>query len=144
MEAYDTGASGWPRRHCRHRSRDRRSAALRPVVPSALLPVHRGGHMRTIGVLVAALLAALGSAAAAQTARSLSGDDLFALQVASDPRVRPGGGAVAYVRQSGDIMTDRMARSIWTVDIASGAQRPLVSGPGQHYDPRWSPDGSRI
>ena len=80
-------------------------------------------------MLVAALLAVLGSAAAAQPVRSLSGDDLFSLQLASDPQVRPGGASVAYVRQSGDVMTDRMARSIWSVDVASGAQRPLVAGP---------------
>jgi dipeptidyl aminopeptidase/acylaminoacyl peptidase len=70
--------------------------------------------------------------------------DLFQLQVASDPQLRPDGRAIAYVRAAGDIMTDRMNRSIWLIDIATQKQQPLSAAPGQHASPRWSPDGTRL
>src|SRR5205085_12376791 len=58
--------------------------------------------------------------------------------------VRPGGRTIAYVRASGDIINDRMSRSIWLVDVATGNQVPLANAPGQHASPRWSPDGTRL
>ncbi|MEO6432790.1 MAG: S9 family peptidase [Sphingomicrobium sp.] len=70
--------------------------------------------------------------------------DLFQLQLASDPQVRPDGRMIAYVRSSGDIMADRMSRSIWLIDVASGKQQPLAAVAGQHSSPRWSPDGQRL
>ena len=70
--------------------------------------------------------------------------DLFGLQMATDPQVRPDGGAVAYVRAANDIMTDRARRSIWLVDTATGAQTPLVVDDATNLAPRWSPDGSRL
>lgn len=94
-------------------------------------------HLRLSLALAAALSA---SAAPAQ----LQPKDLFSLQVASEPQVRPDGKAIAYVRASGDITADRMNRSIWLIDAATGAQQPLAAGPGQHGSPRWSPDGKRL
>jgi len=72
-----------------------------------------------------------------------SGIDLFNLTRASDVQISPDGRQVAYVRLTGDIMTDRAVPSIWLVDVASGRQQPLVTTAGAH-SPRWSPDGSRI
>jgi dipeptidyl aminopeptidase/acylaminoacyl peptidase len=79
-----------------------------------------------------------------QGSRAFTAADLFSLEQASDPQVRPDGAQVAYVRVSNDIMTDRARRSIWLVDAATGAQRPLVTGTGSHLSPRWSPDGKRL
>ena len=102
---------------------------------------------------IAALIAAclLAPAALAQApadgegpSRYFTGRDLFALEQAGSPQVRPDGQAVAYVRSSGDVMSDRMRPSIWLVDVGSGAQRPVVAGPGSHSTPRWSPDGRRL
>ncbi len=70
--------------------------------------------------------------------------DLFALEQAQDPQIRPDGQVVAYVRSSEDIMTDNARRSIWLADVASGAQTPLAVGPGAAFSPRWSPDGQRL
>jgi dipeptidyl aminopeptidase/acylaminoacyl peptidase len=58
--------------------------------------------------------------------------------------VRPDGKAVAYVRSTGDVMTDRMRPSIWVADVDGGGQRPVAAGPGSHTTPRWSPDGRRL
>ncbi|MBW8812773.1 MAG: S9 family peptidase [Caulobacterales bacterium] len=70
--------------------------------------------------------------------------DLFGLQAASDPQVRPDGGAVAYVRLRNDIMTDRAQPSIWLADLSTGAQTPLVVDEAANMSPRWSPDGTRL
>jgi dipeptidyl aminopeptidase/acylaminoacyl peptidase len=72
--------------------------------------------------------------------------DLFSLSQATDPQARPDGGAIAYVRRTYDIMTDRAHPAIWLVDPATGAQTPLGSEPGgpDATSPRWSPDGKRL
>ncbi len=75
---------------------------------------------------------------------AFTGNDLFKLEAARDPQVSPDGRQIAYVRQSGDIMADRNRASIWLVDVASGRQRPLVTGPGSYSSPRRSPDGTRL
>ena len=75
---------------------------------------------------------------------AFTGNDLFKLETARDPQVSPDGRQIAYVRQSGDVMTDRNRASIWLVDVSSGRQRPLVSGTGRYGLPRWTPDGTRI
>lgn len=79
---------------------------------------------------------------AADTAnRAFTGNDLFGLQMASDPQISPDGRTIVYVRRSGDVMTDRMQSSLWLVDVASGRQTPFAASGSS---PRWSPDGTRI
>ena len=70
--------------------------------------------------------------------------DLFGLEVASDPQISPDGSRIAYVRQTADIMTDRMRPTIWLIDTRSSQQTPLVATAGSHSQPRWSPDGTRV
>ena len=97
---------------------------------------------------VAALAVSLSAQTLAQPAegpsRTFTGQDLFGLEVATDPQISPDGSVVAYVRRSGDVMTDRARPTIWLVDTRTGAQSPLVAGPGAHVSPRWSPDGKRL
>lgn len=99
-------------------------------------------------VAFAALALGTGTAATAAPASApnplFTGRDLFDLSLASDPQISPDGRSIAYVRRSNDIMTDRAMSSIWLVDVASGSERPLVTGKGSHVSPRWSPDGSRL
>ncbi|MEO8927560.1 MAG: S9 family peptidase [Caulobacteraceae bacterium] len=98
-----------------------------------------------IGAAAAGLLAAAFPAAAQSDgpSRTFGPADVFSLRYAADPQIRPDGAAVAYVRGAYDIMTDKAARSIWAIDLASGAQSPLVEGPAAG-EPRWSPDGQRL
>jgi dipeptidyl aminopeptidase/acylaminoacyl peptidase len=94
------------------------------------------------------LLALVASPALAAPAegpsRIFEGKDIFGLEVATDPQISPDGTSIAYVRKSNDVMTDRARSTIWLVNVKSGAQTPLVAGPGAHMSPRWSPDGKRL
>jgi dipeptidyl aminopeptidase/acylaminoacyl peptidase len=76
--------------------------------------------------------------------RYFTGDDLFNLEVATDPQISPDGRTIAYVRKSNDIMTDKARPTIWLVDVATGQQRPLLAGSGSYFSPQWSPDGTRL
>jgi dipeptidyl aminopeptidase/acylaminoacyl peptidase len=100
-------------------------------------------------VILAATVALTGAshafaAPATGPSAAFTGKDLFDLSVASDPQISPDGRKIAYVRRSADIMTDRMRPTIWLIDVATGEQQPLVTGPGAHMSPRWSPDGTRL
>jgi dipeptidyl aminopeptidase/acylaminoacyl peptidase len=95
----------------------------------------------TMRVLI--LAAALLSVGAAHGS-AFSARELFGLEAASDPQIRPDGGEIAYVRSTEDVMTDRARRSIWLVETASGTQAPLGGGPASQGSPRWSPDGQRL
>ena len=105
------------------------------------------------GRLFASILGLAACAAAppvtAQTApeavgpqRTFSPRDIFALQQAGDVQISPDGRRIAYVRTGYDIMSDRARRSVWLVDVATGAQTPLVAGSAS--SPRWSPSGDRV
>ncbi len=102
--------------------------------------------LKKIGAWALLLLAAVPAQAAVPEGpeRQFTARDLFGLEVAADPQISPDGRWIAYVRRSGDVMTDRFRPSIWLVDARTGDQRPLVAGPGAHSQPRWSPDGDRL
>jgi dipeptidyl aminopeptidase/acylaminoacyl peptidase len=104
----------------------------------------------TMSIRLPVLLLAISLSAPALAApttgpsRVLTGADLFNLEIASDPQIAPDGRTIVYARRANDIMTDRTHSSIWSIDVASGTQTPLVTGPGSHGQPRWSPDGTRL
>ena len=103
--------------------------------------------MRSILLAGLSLLCFAGVARAAPAegpAKTFQPQDLFALEQAQDPQIRPDGKAVAYVRATEDIMIDNARRAIWLVDVATGAQVPIATGPGSAFAPRWSPDGQRL
>lgn len=97
-----------------------------------------------VAALALALTAPILAAPAEGPTRLFTGADLFNLEAAADPQISPDGRTVVYVRRANDIMSDRTRSTIWAIDVASGTQTPLVTGPGGHGQPRWSPDGSKL
>ena len=94
-------------------------------------------------VLFCAAAAPAAAAPLEAPAPLFEGRDLFGLQWATDPQIRPDGSSIAYVRNSYEVMTDKSRPSLWLIDIASGKQWPLATGVGSS-SPRWSPDGTRL
>ena len=100
----------------------------------------------SLALLFAATCLAPPAAAAPADAPNLlfTGRDLFDLSAAADPQISPDGRTIAYVRRTADIMTDKARSSVWLINVATGEQRPLAAGTGDHSSPRWSPDGRRL
>ncbi len=118
------------------------ATALALAAPGAVLAAPARGQTAPVSGPAPAVAAPGQEASGAQ--RAFVAQDLFRLQGATDPQISPDGKTIVYVRQSGDIMADRMVPSLWRVDVASGAQTPLVAGKGAHFSPHFSPDGTRL
>lgn len=105
---------------------------MRPTLPAALLT----------------LLAAAPTLAQAQDAsepdRRFTAERVFDIEYADGPAVSPDGGAVLYVRRSMDRLADRVESDLWRIDVATGAHRPLIAGPGSVSSPVFSPSGDRF
>ncbi len=86
------------------------------------------------------LAAAVGAAAALP----LTVEDIFQLELPSDPQLSPDGKRVVYVRGFADAMADLRRSNLWIVDRDGANHRPLTSGNTSDSSPRWSPDGSQI
>ena len=69
---------------------------------------------------------------------------VFDVEYASDPQISPDGKTIVYVRRSMDRKTDTNRGDLWTLDVATGAHRPLIVGGASKGAPRWSPDGSQL
>jgi dipeptidyl aminopeptidase/acylaminoacyl peptidase len=96
---------------------------------------------RTISVLC--LVLALGFVVHAQQSR-LTVNDIFNLELATDPQISPDGKRIIYVRQFTDIMNDRRHSNLWIINFDGTDHRPLTSGNFNDTSPRWSPDGTQI
>ena len=101
-------------------------------------------RLAALALLLSSVAALPPAQAESAAERQFTGQDLFKLEAAADPQISPDGKTIAYVRRSADVMSDRIRGAIWLVDVATGQQRPLITGPGNYGAPRWSPDGSRL
>lgn len=70
--------------------------------------------------------------------------DVFDIEFASDPRISPNGKQVVYVRNSMDIMKDRVRGRLWTIDVDGDNHRPLLDDGIDASQARWSPDGKSL
>ncbi len=120
-------------------------SGLRPRVLACLLLLAPGAQAVAQTGVAAPPQAAPRPPAAPQAVspqRVFAPRDIFAVQQAGDVQISPDGRRIAYTRTGYDIMTDEARHSVWLVDVATGAQTPLVSGAAS--SPRWSPDGGRV
>ncbi len=92
--------------------------------------------------LLASLLLAPSVAGAAGS--HFTPEDVFQLRYASHPLVDSRGEQALYLRHSMDIMKDKSRSNLWLVDLDTGEQRPLTTGPNNISEPRLSPDDSRV
>jgi acylaminoacyl-peptidase len=81
---------------------------------------------------------------AAPDERHFTAERVFDLEYGDDPQISPDGETIVYVRRSMDRLTDRIRGDLWTLDVDSGAHRPLVVGGASAAAPRWSPSGDRL
>lgn len=100
--------------------------------------------MLVAAVIVTGNATASATANAAEQSIKFTAEDIFALEWANDVQVSPDGRQVVYVRHSNDIMSDSTRRSLWLVDVRSGAKTPLFADEHHYSSPRWSADGSRL
>src|SRR5579871_450175 len=77
------------------------------------------------------------------TPRPITSEDLYAIELAEDPRISPDGTQVAYVLMTMDRDAYEYRRSIWLASADGGEPRRFTSGPNDTA-PRWSPDGRSL
>ncbi|HEX4945790.1 MAG TPA: S9 family peptidase, partial [Blastocatellia bacterium] len=71
-------------------------------------------------------------------------NDVFNLELASDPQISPDGKQIIYVRQFADIMADKRCSNLWIINFDGSDNRPITTGNFNDTNPRWSPDGKQI
>ena len=70
--------------------------------------------------------------------------DVFDLQYASDPQIRPQGDWIVYRRMGFDILKDRAQGNLWMVRTDGTGHQKMTSREVSESSPRWSPDGQRL
>ena len=94
--------------------------------------------------LLAVMFVLLSPAVLVADKQPLQLEDVFDLEFAGDPQISPDGRQVIYIRNSMDIMKDRVRGRLWTVDADGKNHRPLLDDAVAASQARWSPDGKRL
>ncbi len=76
--------------------------------------------------------------------RPITSDDLFRIQLVSDPHVSPSGDRIAWVQTRLDKDGDSYKSAIWISALDGSNAFRLTSGSHRDTTPRWSPDGSHM
>lgn len=101
-------------------------------------------HPRRLPAVALALgfaLALLPSPASTQERRTLTVDDMFAVQRVGAPRVSPDGAWVAYTVSTTSLEDERSTTRVWMVPATGGEAVPLTAERQSASSPEWSPDG---
>jgi Tol biopolymer transport system component len=77
----------------------------------------------------------------AQERRTLTIDDMFAIQRVGDPQISPDGDWVTYTVSKTDFDKGRSETRIWMVSTDGGNAVPMTGTGSSASRPRWSPDG---
>ncbi|MFZ2413019.1 MAG: prolyl oligopeptidase family serine peptidase, partial [Candidatus Cryosericum sp.] len=76
-----------------------------------------------------------------QSLRSISAQDLYALQLLTDIRLSPDGRQVVYGVQRVDKKTEKKYANLWMAATDGSARSQFTQGDQTDASPRWSPDG---
>jgi len=71
-------------------------------------------------------------------------DDFIRIKRISDPQISPKGDLVAFVVTEMNKEENKSNSDIWIVSIKGGKPWRLTSSPKADFNPRWSPDGTKI
>ncbi|MBN2388311.1 MAG: S9 family peptidase [Anaerolineales bacterium] len=76
--------------------------------------------------------------------RLITAEDLYRLELPSEPRLSPDGCQVVYRVQRVDRKTEKKYSNLWLVAAEAGRPRQFTYGDQSDTSPRWSPDGRTI
>ena len=76
--------------------------------------------------------------------RTMTPQDLYKLQMASDAQISPDGTQVAYVRTWLDEEKNKYRSSLYLLDASGGNELRLTAAEAEDSHPRWSPDGRHL
>lgn len=81
-----------------------------------------------------------------QSHRTITAEDLYDIQVMSEPRLSPDGQYAVYSLQRVDRKTEKKYSNLWITpaDSSSPSPRQFTFGDQKDLSPRWSPDGTQI
>jgi len=100
--------------------------------------------MRRISTLVFTLLVFLIGNTALGQKKHFEYLDVFDLQYASDPQIRPQGDWIVYRRMRFDILEDRAQGNLWMIRTDGTGHQKMTSREVSESSPTWSPDGQRL
>ncbi|MGA9239166.1 TolB family protein, partial [Robiginitalea sp.] len=100
--------------------------------------------MRRISTLVLTVLVFLIGNTALGQEKHFEYLDVFDLQYASDPQIRPQGDWVVYRRMRFDILEDRAEGNLWMIRTDGTGHQKMTSREVSESRPTWSPDGQRL
>jgi dipeptidyl aminopeptidase/acylaminoacyl peptidase len=102
----------------------------------------RVGQLALAAVLSAS--AGLADAQSGPSTRTMTTNDLIAMDRLSDPQVSPDGLDLVFVVSELDLPSDRRRTDIWTVAVDGGSPRRVTTDEASDFNPRWSPDGTHL
>jgi dipeptidyl aminopeptidase/acylaminoacyl peptidase len=76
--------------------------------------------------------------------RLISAEDLYRIELLSEPRLSPDGQQVVYRLQRVDRKTEKKYGNLWVVPTEASRPSQFTQGDQSDSSPRWSPDGKMI
>jgi dipeptidyl aminopeptidase/acylaminoacyl peptidase len=98
----------------------------------------------TVLILVSVIGLLLTGQAVGVDKRRIELSDLHQIVRVSGPRIAPNGKSIVCVVARANVKDSRWERELFSVDVATGAARPLTYGRKSASHPRWSPSGDRL
>ena len=100
--------------------------------------------VRTISLVLVALLARLSPLPAQEKQRPLDIDSFEAVKVVSDPQISPNGATVLFAVRTANLAANSRASLTYRAAVAGGAAVAFPDASTNATEARWSPDGKRI